>query len=133
MGLRCQKEYYSIDSVFFREQDTIHFPEGVMNAKYFDVAIEHEHDITRTAQEVNKLQLFNAPLKVLITYDDTGSEWSEHLKEYEEIISSADIFEDIATTRRQLVIFGRLPSGGKIEWSAYVYEKDRFVPLEQIT
>jgi hypothetical protein len=120
------KNYYYLDSVFFRETDTSNFSADVMNATYFDIALEHEHDIRGTAQEIIKLQVFNTPLKVLITYDTSDRERNGHLKQYGEIIKAADIFSDIASRRRQLVIFGRIDSG-KIEWSPYVYEDAGFV------
>jgi hypothetical protein len=126
------KEYYSLDSVFYREKDTEHFGEHIMNAKFIEVALEHEHVLSGTAQEMNKLQLFSAPLKVLITYDETDAERAHHLKRYREIIESADIFCDIHSLRRQLVIFGR-KAAETINWSAYVYEREGFVPLQYLT
>jgi|ERR1700722_7013358 hypothetical protein len=130
LGLQAWiRNYYYLDSVFFREIDTTNFHSDVMNATYFEVALEHEHDITGTAQEIIKLQVFNAPLKVLITYDTTDQERNTHLKQYEEIVKSADIFSDAATRRRQLVIFGRKDSVNNIEWSPYVYEEAGFVSL----
>jgi hypothetical protein len=126
LGLQSwSKDYYYLDTVFYREKDMLHFPEHLTNVKYIEVALEHENVLSGTAQEMNKLQLFNAPLKVLITYDRTDSQRTEYLKKYEAIIHSADIFGDISTTRRQLVIFGRKPSE-KIEWSAYVYQNEGF-------
>lgn len=129
LGLQAWiRNYYYLDSVFFREQDTSHFPSDVMNATYFEVALEHEHDITRTAQEMIKLQVFNAPLKVLITYDTSDQERNSHLMQYEEIVKAADIFSDAASRGRQLVVFGR-KNDANIEWSTYVYEKTGFMPL----
>src|SRR5213082_2158385 len=60
--------YYYLDSIFYSERDTNHFGPTATYAKCISIAMEHEHDPTGTAVEINKLQLFNAPLKVLITY-----------------------------------------------------------------
>jgi hypothetical protein len=74
---------------------------------------------------MNKLQLFNAPLKVLITYSPVGAATDSLLKKYENIIKSSDVFNDIATLRQQLVVLGT----PKIveDWRFYAYENDGFV------
>jgi hypothetical protein len=130
LNLTSWANYYYLDSVFYGETDDVNFPKGVMNAKYFDVALEHEHDIRYTAQEINKLQLFNAPLKVLVTYDECDSERQKYLSHYAGIIGAADIFGDVASRQRQLVIFGRKGKAEiTIQWSPFVYKRDGFVPL----
>jgi hypothetical protein len=58
--------YYYLDSVFYAERDTDHFGTTATYAKCICIAKEHEHAIVGTAVEMNKLQLFNTPLKVLI-------------------------------------------------------------------
>jgi hypothetical protein len=126
--LSWPNEYYTLDSIFFREKDTMHFGEHSTYAKHIEVAIEHENAIKGSEKEMNKLQLFNAPLKVLITYDNRESDQPEYLKKYQAIINGADVFNDISTHRKQLLILGRKPTD-KIQWSAFVYEGTGFVPL----
>jgi len=65
------------------------------------------------------------PLKVLITYAAEGAETESLLRRYEGIMSDADVFNDFATLRKQLVIFGT-PRTMR-EWRFYVYESDGFV------
>jgi hypothetical protein len=74
---------------------------------------------------MNKLQLFNAPLKVLITYAPAGAATESLLRKYEKIIGASDVFHDVATLRQQLVIIGTPKSVA--EWRLYAYENDGFV------
>ena len=69
--------------------------------------------------------MFNAPLKVLITYVAEGAEAEALLGKSEAIIKDSDIFNDIATQRKQLVILGS-PQTVR-GWRFYVYESDGFV------
>ncbi len=117
--------YYYLDSIFYAEKDLEHFNSTNTYAKCISIAMEHEHDIRGTAVEVNKLQLFNAPLKVLITYAQNDSIRSFYLDRYTKIIQGADIFSDIATLRRQLVIFGSV-ADDVVTWHFYAYEPTGF-------
>lgn len=117
--------YYYLDSIFYSERDSDHFAPSSTYAKCINIAVEHEHDITGTAVEMNKLQLFNAPLKVLITYAQTSSLREFYLDRYAKIIRSADVFGDIATHRRQVVVFGSLPETCAV-WHFYEYEATGF-------
>jgi len=74
---------------------------------------------------LNKLQSFNVPLKVLITYAAEGTETDSLLQRYEKVMSAADVFNDFDTLRKQLVIFGT-PNTVR-EWRFYAYESDGFV------
>jgi hypothetical protein len=94
-------------------------------AKWISVAVEHANRPTKTHEEINKLQMFNAPLKVLITYAAEGAEGDSILQKYEAVIRDSDIFDDIATERQQLVIFGTPRT--VLEWRFYAYESDGFV------
>ena len=69
--------------------------------------------------------MFNAPLKVLITYVAEGAETESLLGKYEAVIREADVFNDISTLRKQLVVIGT-PQAVR-EWRFYVYESDGFV------
>ena len=133
LGVFCyNRDYYTLDAVFYQELDTQHFRDGWTYVKYISVALEHENDPTGTAAEMNKLQLFNAPLKVLITYPNSASQAEELLAKYGKIISESDIFGDIKTSRRQLVIFG-VQAGGSDQppaWQGYTYTGSGFEPIQ---
>jgi hypothetical protein len=114
LGLKhwCQGDYNQMDAVYFEGADREHFASGSY-AKALSVVIEHENvPGRRTFVEMNKLQHYNTPLKVFIGYAVDGRDAAISLRGYAEIIRDSDIFGDIATHRRQLVIFGELPSEG---------------------
>lgn len=119
-------DYYTLDAILYEEKDTEHFAEKYNYAKYISVAIEHENDVGSSCEEMNKLQLFSAPLKVLVTYARSGGDSEVMLRKYTRVIQGADCFGDIATLRRQLVIFGDKVDG-RIVWEAYAYERSGFV------
>ena len=128
LGLCCYAhEYYTLDAIFYVEADSKHFGKGTW-AKYISVALEHENTPKWSVCEVNKLQILNAPLKVLITYPRNREHASELLGQYAEIIADADPFEDIGTLRRQLVIFGFKED--ILQWEAYAYAGRSFTPVE---
>ena len=103
--------YYTLDAVFYESNDEVHFAKGATYVHSISVALEHENDIGGkqlpngelqlvfgSATEINKLQLFNTPLKVLITY--ASQEWHNlYLQEYAKMIKEADIFDDFSTAR----------------------------------
>ncbi|HEY3850525.1 MAG TPA: hypothetical protein VGL87_06130, partial [Steroidobacteraceae bacterium] len=107
LGLMAwNKDYYALDGIFYEERGRDNAGKFTTYAKWISVALEHATRPSRTHEEINKLQMFNAPLKVLITYVAEGAETESLLAKYEAIIRDADIFNDIATVRKQLVILG---------------------------
>ena len=90
--------------------------------------MEHENYARGSCNEMNKLQLFNSPLKVLITYARPGFGLEEHLERYTKIVRWADAFGDFTIHRRQLVVFGDMPLGIP-EWRGYAYESNGFVQI----
>jgi hypothetical protein len=123
-------DYYTLDCIYFIEQDAKHFPNNTY-ATNIAIALEHENDIKGTATEMNKLQLFNAPLKVLITYCLLATERDDYLQRYNKILRDGDIFGDFATLRRHLVIFGSLQgrAATAVNWHFCVYESSGFQEL----
>lgn len=117
--------YYYLDSVFYSERDTEHFGATTTYAKSISIAMEHENKIEGTAIEMNKLQLYNAPLKVLITYAQNPTIRKNWLNCYTKIVQGADVFGDFATLRRQLIIFGSI-TDDVITWCFYAYESSGF-------
>jgi hypothetical protein len=61
----------------------------------------------------------------LITYAAEGAESDSLLRKYEAVVRDSDVFNDFATLRQQLVIFGT-PKASR-EWRFHVYESDGFV------
>jgi hypothetical protein len=109
--LSWNKEYYTLDGMLYEERGMDDTGKYATYANWISVAIEHENDSSRAHEKMNKLQSFNAPLKVLITYEN--------------LIKTSDVFNDVATLRQQLVILGT-PKTVR-EWRFYAYENDGFV------
>jgi hypothetical protein len=131
LGLKAHcSDYYTLDAVFYSESDAKYFPPSSTYARCLAVAIEHENAAATSYIEMNKLQLFNAPLKVLITYARSGRETEKLLAMYDEIISWADCFGDIASLRRQLVILGE--PGAVTSWRFFAYDQGGLAPLEDV-
>lgn len=126
LGLMAwNKDYYALDGMFYEERGRDNSGKFTTYAKWISVALEHASRPSRTHEEINKLQMFNAPLKVFITYVAEGAETESLLSKYETVIRDADAFNDISTLRKQLVILGA-PQAVR-EWRFYVYESDGFV------
>ena len=123
--LAWNKDYYALDGIFYEERGRDSTGKYTTYAKWISVALEHANRPSRTYEEINKLQMFNAPLKVLITYVAEGAEAEALLGKYVAIIRDSDVFDDIATQRKQLVILGS-PQTVR-GWRFYVYESDGFV------
>ena len=123
--LSWNKEYYTLDGMFYEERGVDDTGKYASYANWISVAVEHQNDAAKADETMNKLQLFNVPLKVLLTYAAVGVETDSLLRRYESIIRDADSFADTATLRKQLVIFGT-PRTMR-EWRFYVYESDGFV------
>jgi hypothetical protein len=123
--LSWNKEYYTLDGMLYEERGVDGTGKYATYANWISVAIEHENDSSRAHEKMNKLQSFNAPLKVLITYVPDGPASESLLRKYEDLIKSSDVFNDVATLRQQLVILGT-PKTVR-EWRFYAYENDGFV------
>ena len=127
LGLKYFKEYWGMDAVMCERVDEDNFQEDWW-AEQLTVVIEHENQIARAHDEVNKLSRYNSPLKVLITYPWVKST-PKCLAQYSDILRRADVWNDFTTHRRHLVIFGYGPED-KIIWKSYVYRLGEFVPIE---
>src|SRR5271166_4422006 len=101
--LSWNKEYYTLDGMFYEERGVDDTGKYATYANWISVAIEHENDASRAHETMNKLQLFNAPLKVLITYAAEGTATESLLRRYESISRASDVFKDFATLRQQLL------------------------------
>lgn len=121
-------DYYTLDAIFYEDKDLVHFKEPMTYAKYIAVAFEHENRLPSTAIEMNKLQIINSPLKVLVTYAGDERTKDRYLSMYADIVGDADVFGDFSTLRKQLVVFGAC-DGTRTEWSFHVYRNGAFAPV----
>ncbi len=100
-GLKHWREYYTLDHVLYKEEDRI--PEGILPfgsscvqgtwLKHFRLIIEHENSLDAGGgyQELAKLMLFNADVKVLIGYANKGDDYDDYAKDYQSIYKSVDL------------------------------------------
>jgi hypothetical protein len=123
--LAWNREYYALDGMFYEERGRDHSGKYTTYAKWISVALEHETKHANTLESIAKLQMFNAPLKVLTTYAAEGVESDSLLLRYAAVIGESDIFNDFSSLRQQLVIIGT-PKTLR-DWRFYVYESDGFV------
>ncbi|HRR96449.1 MAG TPA: hypothetical protein P5150_06965 [Candidatus Ratteibacteria bacterium] len=128
LKLKYYREYWSLDAVFYEKEDKEHFQLPFLVAEYLPVVIEHENAISGSCLEMNKLSIFNSPLKVLITYPETEDK-NKYLNWYTEILKKADIFDDFSTKRKHLLIFG-YKKEEKTFWEFYTYQNKTFSLLE---
>lgn len=123
--LSWNKEYYMLNGMFYEERGTDSAGNYTAFPKWVSVAIEHENNGFKALETINKLQLINAPLKVLIMYAAEGIETENLLRKFEKVLSDADVLNDFATLRQQLLILGTPKTIKK--WRFYAYESDGFV------
>src|ERR1700729_2259749 len=88
--LSWNKEYYTLDGMLYEQRGLDETGKYATYANWISVAIEHENDSARAHEKMNKLQSFNAPLKVLITYAAEDAS-DALLGKYENLIKSADV------------------------------------------
>jgi len=119
LNLKYYREYWSLDAVFYKKKDE-RFQLPYLCAEYLPVIIEHENSIGGSCLEMNKLSIFNSPLKVLITYPE-GEDKNGYLKAYAEILHNADTFDDFSTKRKHLVVFGT-KKNERISWEFLLYK-----------
>jgi hypothetical protein len=115
----------------FLDRDTVNFKPQWTYVHSISVALEHENNAGDSMVEINKLQLFNAPLKVLVPYPylrQGPNSADSLLRRYAEAIQLADLFDDFSTLRRQLVIFGSKVNGNVV-WRGFEYLEQAFVPV----
>ncbi len=138
LHLKFKGPWWTLDGIFYEEVD-IDFPSGWDMAKFISVAIEHENFSGRAAYQTNKLSIFNAPLKVLITYPASSGKRGQDksqllLNRCGDVVDGADVFRDFSRSRRQMIILGDddvsedNPSG-TLRFRYYVYDHKTFVEV----
>jgi hypothetical protein len=122
LSLHYGHDYYTLDAIMYDKKDTAHFPnENQLYVEYLAVAIEHENK-SPAFPEIHKLQLFNAPLKVIIDYS------TRYLADYTDIVQKADVFDDFSTQRRVLLIVGERTTAD-VRWDYYTYHNKKFLRI----
>lgn len=124
----CHKEYWSIDAVYYERLDTDSFPAPGRYAEAIAIAVEHENNSATAHEEINKLSIIDAPLKVLVTYADPGNYADQLLLKFAAMLERADTFGDFATQRRHMVIFGHKDDEA-INWNYFVFTGYEFATL----
>jgi len=131
LGLKYYKEYWSMDCVFYEKEYPL-VPGGTF-AEYIAVAVEHENNVKSSCIEMNKLSIWNTPLKVLITYcdaEDRNRDRDKYLNKYAQILHKADIFDTFSTFHNHLVIFGpKYPENNSISWTCYNFNQGKFIKM----
>ena len=99
MGLQHYREYYTLDHVLYDKDDAI--PEGLLRfgtssvhgtwLTHICVAIEHENylDACGGYQELAKLMLFNADMKILVGYANKGDNYDAYAQDYQLLFSKS--------------------------------------------
>jgi len=134
LGLRYEAPWWTLDAIFFKDQDRVHFPKTVM-PRHLSVAIEHENFSVRSAYQANKLSIFNASLKVLVIYPGRrGSRGMRKVKELLDrcagVVREGDALHDFSSSRKQMVVLGsddpHYTEGMPLSWRYFLYRRDRF-------
>ena len=129
LGLQYWADYWHLDAVLFKDSDKLLSYRPYSNyATFLSVAMEHENDFTTSREEMNKLSIFNASLKVLVTYPYSRADGRKLLDDYAKQVKSADVFGDFEDKRRQMVIFGR-KKNDTIRWEYYLFKGEQFVSM----
>lgn len=131
LELQFDREHWKFDFVMFREKFEEYFKWGNY-AKYLDIVIEHENDINDSHKEIHKLNMINAPLKVLITYYKSEEDVGKRLTDYAGIINAGDIFNLYGVKCNLMVIFAPYKKPEKIEWDFHKYHNGVFERLKNV-
>ena len=116
------REYYKLDAVYYDGEGPTY--DGWQYAWRIEAAIEIENNARNSHIEMNKLVLFNTPLKVLITFPRQHTV-GQLLEMFAGIARRGDMFGDFATRRRHLVILGVSPH----HWAYYTYDGQAFLQV----
>jgi hypothetical protein len=123
LGLFYKSEYWTMDSVFYKEQDKVNFDFGFY-VSHVSVGVEHENDRNGSQGEMNKLALWNLPLGVLITYRNQGAD-KFYLDSYSDIVRKSNWTNNSGKERELLVVFGD-KKGGSLIWDFFAFKDGRF-------
>ena len=129
LSLQSWIEYWYVDAVFFRDSEKmLPEPPDSNYATFLSVAMEHENKPKESHIEMNKLSIYNASLKVLVTYPYSRTDGDALLNDYTKQVKSADVFGDFVDKRRQMAIFG-YKENDKVCWEYYLFDGEQFVSM----
>jgi len=122
-------DYYSVDAVFYREEDLVpDRPEGSTWLRGLSVAFEHENNIrSGIYKEISHLLILDTDLRVLVTYPDNdidGDEW----KQAHDLIKGSRHQKHVSDRESFLIIIGWET---EFEWQGYVYKEDGWKKVAQ--
>jgi hypothetical protein len=132
LDLKYATPWWTIDAIYYESADVENFPVAWRMAKHICVAIEHENSVGRSHYEVNKLSLFNSPLKVLIAYPGRDSGPNAEalvLERYARILQDADVFRNFSESLLQLAVFGSRDENHDPIWRYHLYTGSGFREL----
>lgn len=121
IGLLHYREYYTIDHVLYKGEDKI--PEADLPfrssrvhgtwLKRFRVIVEHENSLDAGGgyQEFAKLMLFNADLKVLTGYGDSGDNYDVYARDYQWLYKATPESSDA----KPILFIGEYPTNNKLD------------------
>ncbi len=121
-----QRNYRTIDGIFHKPGSTAEGHEDPSSVKSILAGLRYEDDPTSVDGIIN-LSLLNVPLKVLITC--RSKEIMKILDRYAQVLSRADIFEDFALSRKQMIIFSHVQDD-RLFWLYFVYNGRNFDRLQ---
>lgn len=122
LDLKCyEKDYYSLDAVFYKEEDLIpDLPKGWCWLRNIQIAFEHEnHFNSGLFKEVSHLLITNCEVRVLVTYPNRDNIEDELHKLYS-IINGSKLSRKISEEESFLLILG-YENG--FEWQGYLYSE----------
>ncbi len=122
LGLKYKNEYYSIDTVFYSEEDLVpNIPEGSTWLKNIQIAFEHENFFNSGLyKEIAHLLIVNCRLKVLVTYYPQG-DYETELDTLHTIIKTSTDSKKISDNESFLIIIG---DEKNFKWDGYSYHED---------
>ena len=134
---RVSKNWYSLDCVFYRDKPNLigsgTYPAGL------DVIIEHENE-EKVEEEMWKLLMWRAPLKVLMFYDYTEEDKARNpyhaqwlTEKLEELRSMAEQMHERWPEHRNneyLLLVGCAPRRGEVpRWRAFTFDAFQWVEM----
>ncbi|MFW6225219.1 MAG: hypothetical protein ACOC4B_03040 [Bacteroidota bacterium] len=121
-------EYYSLDAVFYSDNDRIQkiidTPENLYWFYNIKVAIEHENCFNiKLYQEVSHLLITDCDLKVLITYPNSINQRDQIIDSLYEIVKKSKRCKEISDKASFIIINGY--NEGSI-WDGYIFREDKW-------
>ncbi|MCE9539405.1 MAG: hypothetical protein K8R85_09325 [Bacteroidetes bacterium] len=125
LDLRCYPyEYYSIDTILYKEEDKVPLKEGQYCFRDIRVAFEHEnHFNSGLYKEISHLLITNCDLRVLVTYPPNDNKENIELKFWHTLICGHRQSKEISDDENFLVILG-YENG--FQWEGFVYKEDKW-------